>query len=82
MWLGFALPALIFTLNGLHEIWPQIPNLPLRHVLNQYFTERPFNAMVYTPIFLSFAAIGFFISFPRNYFSVCGSSFCGAMQLD
>ena len=66
MWLGFTLPALIFTLNGLHEIWPQIPNLPLRYILNQYFTERPFNAMVYTPIFLSFAAVGFFYLLPTQ----------------
>ena len=66
MWLGFALPALIFTLNGLHEIFPQIPNLPLRYILNQYFTERPFNAMVYTPIFLSFAAVGFFYLLPTQ----------------
>ena len=66
MWLGFAVPALIFTLNGLHEIWPQIPNFSLRYILNQYFTERPFNAMVYTPIFLSFAAIGFFYLLPTQ----------------
>ena len=66
MWLGFALPAFIFTLNGIHEIWPQIPNLPLRYILNQYFTERPFNAMVYTPIFLSFAAVGFFYLLPTQ----------------
>ncbi|MCY4570463.1 MAG: hypothetical protein OXD49_19420 [Candidatus Poribacteria bacterium] len=66
MWLGFALPALIFTLNGFHEIWPQIPNFPLRYLLNPYFTERPFNAIAYTPIFLSFAAVGFFYLLPTQ----------------
>ncbi len=66
MWSGFALPALIFTLNGLHEIWPKVPYLPLRHLLNPYFTERPFNAIAYTPIFLSFAAIGFFYLLPTQ----------------
>ncbi len=66
VWLGFAVPALIFTLNGLHEIFPQIPNVQLRHVLNQYFTERPLNAIAYTPIFLSFAAIGFFYLLPAQ----------------
>ena len=66
MWLGFALPALIFTLNGLHEIWPQIPHLSLRYLLNQYFTEQPFNAIAYTPIFLSFAAVGFFYLLPTQ----------------
>ena len=66
MWLGFALPALIFTLNGIHEIWPQVPNLSLRYLLNQYFTEQPFNAIAYTPIFISFAAIGFFYLLPTQ----------------
>lgn len=66
MWLGFALPALIFTLNGLHEIWPQVPNVSLRYLLNQYVTEKPFNAIGYTPIFLSFAAIGFFYLLPTQ----------------
>ncbi len=66
MWLGFALPALIFTLNGLHEIWPQIPNLSLRYLLNPYFTDQPFNAIAYTPIFISFAAIGFFYLLPTQ----------------
>ena len=66
MWLGFGLPALIFTLNGLHEIWPQIPSVSLRYLLNQYFTEQPFNAIAYTPIFLSFAAVGFFYLLPTQ----------------
>lgn len=66
MWLGFAVPALIFTLNGLHEIWPHVPSVSLRYLLNQYFTEQPFNAIAYTPIFLSFAAIGFFYLLPTQ----------------
>ena len=66
MWLGFGLPALIFTLNGLHEIWPQIPSISLRYLINQYFTEQPFNAIAYTPIFLSFAAVGFFYLLPTQ----------------
>ena len=66
MWLGFALPAFIFTLNGMHEIWPQLPSLSLRYLLNQYLTEQPFNAIAYTPIFLSFAAVGFFYLLPTQ----------------
>lgn len=66
MWLGFALPALVFTLNGLHLIFPYVPNVQLQQVLNQYFTERPLNAIAYTPIFLSFAATGFFYLLPTQ----------------
>jgi len=45
MWLGFGLPTLIFTLNGLHGIYPAVPWFSLQHNLNQFFTERPFNAL-------------------------------------
>lgn len=64
MWVGFGIVALIFALNGLHRIYPVVPNFKLHQNLNQYFTERPFNAMAYTPLYLSFAAIGFFYMLP------------------
>jgi len=63
-WIGFAIPALIFTLNGLHGIIPAVPGLSLSTNLNRYFTERPFNSMAYTTIYFSFAAIGFFYLLP------------------
>ncbi len=66
MWIGFAIPALIFTLNGLHGIIPAVPHLALDTSLNRYFTERPFNSMAYTPLYLSFAAIGFFYLLPTQ----------------
>jgi len=66
MWLGFGLPTLIFTLNGLHGIFPSVPWVRLNHNLNQFFTERPFNAMYYTPAFISFAAVGFFYLLPAQ----------------
>lgn len=65
-WIGFAIPALIFTLNGLHRITPLIPQIPLESYLNQYFTERPFNSISYTPLYFSFAAIGFFYLLPTQ----------------
>lgn len=73
MWIGFGLVALVFTLNGLHGIYPVVPNFNLHQNLNRYFTERPFNAMFYTPVYLSFAAIEFFICFRHSFFSVYGS---------
>ena len=66
MWLGFGLPTLIFTLNGLHGIYPAVPWFSLQRNLNQFFTERPFNAMYYTPAFISFAAVGFFYLLPTQ----------------
>jgi len=66
MWLGFALPTLIFSLNGFHAIFPQVPNLQLRYILNDYLRERPLNGIFYTPIFLSLAGIGFFYLLPAQ----------------
>ena len=66
MWLGFALPTLVFSLNGLHAIFPQVPSFQLRYVLNNYLSERPFNSIFYTPIFLSLAGIGFFYLLPTQ----------------
>lgn len=65
-WIGFAIPALIFTLNGLHGIIPSVPHVSLNMSLNQYFTERPFNSIGYTPLYLSFAAVGFFYLLPTQ----------------
>ncbi len=64
MWIGVAIPVLIFSLNGLHNIRPVVPHLNLNIYLNRYFTEKPFSAMFYTPAFISFAAIGFFYLLP------------------
>ncbi len=65
-WIGFAIPAVIFTLNGFHAIIPKVPGLRLDLYLNQYFTDRPFSAMAYTPLFFSFAAVGFFYLLPTQ----------------
>ncbi len=59
-WIGAAIPALIIGLNGLHVNIPAVPEIKLRWELNQFLTTRPWNAIYYTPINVSFAAIGFF----------------------
>jgi len=61
MWMGFCIPVLIFTLNGLHSINPAIPKI----TLNGRFrvTERPFQSFsVYW--YFSFANLGFFYLLP------------------
>lgn len=57
-WIGFSIPAFIFTLNGLHGLFPAIPLIPLEHNLNQYVTSFPWNAINWTTILFSMAAIG------------------------
>ncbi|MBC7526856.1 MAG: hypothetical protein H7308_04840 [Chthonomonadaceae bacterium] len=65
-WLGFAVPAFVFGLNGLHQWYPNFPEIPTAIPLNPYFTARPWNGLDYTAIYVSFAAIGFFYLLPTD----------------
>ena len=53
MWLGFAIAAAIDLTNGLHVFFPAFPELPTRKAeVSQYFTERPWNAVDWTPLYI------------------------------
>ncbi|MCD6351413.1 MAG: hypothetical protein J7M26_04750 [Armatimonadetes bacterium] len=65
-WLGFALPVVIFGLNGMHNIWPTIPSINLQVRLNHYFRSKPWSDLGYTTMFLSPAAVGFFYMLPSE----------------
>ncbi len=65
-WLGFAIPAFVFGLNGLHQWYPNFPEIPTAIPLNPFFTSRPWNGLDYTAIYVSFAAIGFFYLLPTD----------------
>jgi len=59
MWIGFGIAAFIGLLNGLHVIYPVFPEIPLRQVnIGSYFTDKPWNAMGSTPMYLLPFAIG------------------------
>lgn len=60
LWAGIAIPALVFFINGLHNIYPNIPAIGLSKLLNEYLVNPPWNMLYYTPMYLSFAAVGFF----------------------
>ncbi len=66
LWIGFSIPAVIFTLNGLNGLFPSVPSIGLDINLNSMFVDPPMNAMFYTHAFLSFAAIGFFYFLPSD----------------
>jgi hypothetical protein len=65
-WFGFALPALFFGFNGLHQWFPSIPDFQTDIDLNAYFSQPPWNGMGYFHIFPSFAAVGFFYLLPTD----------------
>lgn len=59
-WIGFGIPAVIYTINGLHANIPAVPEVPMRWLVNNWLTMRPWNAIQYTPINISVEAVGFF----------------------
>ncbi len=59
-WIGFCIPTAIYLINGLHANIPAVPEIRLKWVLNEFLTTRPWSGMHYTPVQVSFGAIGFF----------------------
>ncbi|MFM7319920.1 MAG: DUF6785 family protein, partial [Armatimonadota bacterium] len=47
LWVGFGIAFAIGTLNGLHELYPTIPNLPFIKIieLGPFFTSQPWEAI-------------------------------------
>ncbi len=63
MWLGALLPLVVFGVKQIHQISPQVPDIPVVFSLNDYLPV-PWNAVIYTPLTLSFAAVGLFYLLP------------------
>lgn len=59
MWMGFAFSAIVFGVNGLQANYPLWPKFVLDLDINSLLTERPWNQIDYTHIYISLAAIGF-----------------------
>lgn len=60
LWIGFAIAGGINMLNSLHFLYPAIPSIPVRSIeIGSYFTEKPWNAIGWTPIHFYPFAIGF-----------------------
>lgn len=59
LWLGFAIAASLDLINGLHFLFPAIPEIPVRrYEIGQLFTQKPWNAIGWTPIFVLPFAVG------------------------
>ena len=53
MWLGFAIAGGIDLINGLHVFFPVFLEIPTRSAeISHYFTEKPWNAMEWTPSYI------------------------------
>jgi len=64
MWAGFAIPAIIHGINGLHFHIPAIPQLKLFFDLGAYFTSKPWNVVRPLWAIIHFSAIGFVYLLP------------------
>lgn len=64
MWLGVLIPFLVYGIKALHQGYPTVPPINLTIVLTDLITSPPYNQLAYTPMVLSFAALGFFYLLP------------------
>jgi len=71
MWIGFSIAAAIRVLNGLHDLFPAAPGLPANYRLDQFFTERPWNAIGYTSMSFNPAIVGLAFFMPLDLALSC-----------
>jgi hypothetical protein len=58
LWLGFSLCTVVHTINGLHQMYPQIPEITLQFQLNQYLSVRPWDQIGWLPAYIYLMVIG------------------------
>ncbi len=66
MWAGFALPFLVHAVNGLHGIFPVVPEIRIIWVLNQYASAKPWTDIMFTPVIVAFSVIGISFLLPQE----------------
>lgn len=70
MWIGFGVAAVVDIINGLHFLYPSVPSIGGRlYDIGPYFTEKPWNAIGWTPVALFPFAVGlaFFIPLDLSF---------------
>ncbi|MXV78927.1 hypothetical protein F4083_10135 [Candidatus Poribacteria bacterium] len=59
LWVGFAIAGGIDLINGIHVFFPVFPEIPVREFnLGAYFTEKPWDAIGWTPIYILSFGVG------------------------
>ena len=71
MWVGFAVAGGMDLLNGLHFFYPILPHLDTRIDLRQFFPDKPWSAMGFTPLCFYPFAVGFSYMMPVNLSLSC-----------
>jgi len=67
-WIGFAIPTVMFMLDGLHGLYPSVPEIPTSYPLNPIFSGwgKPWRDLGYTTAYFSLAAVGFAYFLPQQ----------------
>lgn len=72
LWLGFALPFAVQTMNGLHYLYPSVPYVHLKlQDLAPMFANPPWNGMGWTPISFYPFAVGMAFFLPLDLSFSC-----------
>ena len=59
LWLGFAFPVCLHTMNGIHAFFPKAPHIPRDFWLNPFLVERPFSLLRPVQIVVFWSMVGF-----------------------
>jgi len=71
MWIGLGISAFIRIVNGLHDLYPTIPQIPYGYRLDTFFTDKPWNAIGYTNMSFNLAIIGLTYFMPLDLSFSC-----------
>lgn len=71
LWIGIAVSASIRLLNGFHDLIPSIPGIPYTYRIDQFITDRPWNAIGYTTLFFNLGIVGLTYFMPLNLSFSC-----------
>lgn len=65
-WVGFAIPTVVYGINGLHQSFPSLPAITLDFDLNRFLAVYPWDGVSFLHAYVSFAALGFFYLLPTD----------------
>ena len=67
LWFGFAIAGGIDLINGIHAFFPVFPEIPVREFnLGTYFTEKPWDAVGWTPVYILSFGVGLAFLMPLD----------------
>lgn len=72
MWMGFAIPAVLETMNALNYFYPSVPRVQIKvYDISPFIQNRPWNGIGWTPISFYPFAIGLTFFLPADLSFSC-----------